>query len=68
MPEVGQANGYYSVFNFAPDPQNLRPINYDNKNNNPKIVFNTGGSQTVGKQYSDFKLGSRVKFIPSLQR
>ena len=67
MPEVGQANGYYSVFNFAPDPQNLRPINYDNKNNNPKIVFNTGGSQTVGRQYSDFKLGSRVKFIPSLQ-
>jgi len=67
MPEVGQANGYYSVFNFAPDPQNLRPINYDNKNNNPKIVFNTGGSQTLGFQYADFKLGSRVKFIPSLQ-
>lgn len=67
MPEVGQANGYYSVFNFAPDPQNLRPINYDNKNNNPKIVFNTGGSQAVGFQYADFKLGSRVKFLPALQ-
>lgn len=67
MPEVGQANGYYSVFNFAPDPQNLRPINYDNKNNNPKIVFNTGGSQAVGFQYADFKLGANVKFIPSLQ-
>lgn len=68
MPEVGQANGYYSVFNFAPDPQNLRSLNYDNKNNNPKIVFDYAGNLgTPLTQYADFKLGSRVKFVPSLQ-
>ena len=68
MPEVGQANGYYSVFNFAPDPQNLRPINYDNKNNNPKIVFNSGGTQgTSSTEYQVSKVGSRVRYVPSLQ-
>jgi hypothetical protein len=68
MPEVGQANGYYSVFNFAPDPQNLRPINYDNKNNNPKIVFNSGGTQgTSATEYQVSKVGSRVRYVPSLQ-
>jgi hypothetical protein len=58
MPTVGEANGYYSVFNFTQDPQNQRPLNYNNKNNDPNIPYGNPAAPL-----SNFKLGSNLKIL-----
>lgn len=59
MTDIGTAGGNFASFSSVPDAQNTRNLNFDNNYNNPFIQF--------GSNYADFKIGRKVKQIPSVQ-
>ena len=60
--DIGQGSAQYAVNSQVTDPTNVRPLNNDNKVNNPEVLIGN-----LLNPIKDFRYGTKVNSIPSIQ-